>query len=109
MSTLLCIDDEPSILKLHKMLFEALGYEVLTAAGGAEGLNLLCDHKFHLVILDYKMPDMTGAEVAQSIRQQHPVLPILMVSAYTDLPGTVLTHVSAYLVKGSLRRLSSKR
>ena len=100
MSTLLCIDDEPSILKLHKMLFEALRYEVLTAAGGAEGLKLLRDHKFHLVILDYKMPDMTGAEVAQSIHHQHPALPILMVSAYTDLPGTVLTEVNAYLVKG---------
>ena len=46
------------------------------------------------------MPDMTGAEVAQSIRHQHPALPILMVSAYTGLPRTALTQVNAYLVKG---------
>jgi len=98
--TLLCIDDEPSINTLHKFLFEAHGYRVLQASGGPEGLRLLDHQPVHLVILDYKMPEMTGAEVVAAIRRQHADLPIVMVSAYLDLPARVLEGVDKYVTKG---------
>jgi len=98
--TLLCIDDEPSICALHKLLFEANGYRVLVANSGPEGLRLLEGQDVDLVVLDYRMPDMTGDKVAEIIRRDRPGIPILMESAYTDLPKDVLKNVDAYLVKG---------
>jgi two-component system alkaline phosphatase synthesis response regulator PhoP len=98
--TLLCIDDEPSICALHKLLFEVNGYRVLVANSGPEGLRLLEGDHIDLVVLDYRMPEMTGDKVAALIRSQHPQIPILMESAYTDLPEDVLKNVDAYLVKG---------
>ena len=98
--TLLCIDDEPSICALHKLLFEVNGYRVLVANSGPEGLRLLEGDHVDLVVLDYRMPEMTGDKVAAIIRSKHPEIPILMESAYTDLPKEVLKNVDAYLVKG---------
>jgi CheY-like chemotaxis protein len=98
--TLLCIDDEPSICALHKLLFEVNGFRVLVASSGPEGLRLLKGDQVDLVLLDYRMPDMTGDKVAELIRQQRPDIPILMESAYTDLPKEALKHVDAYLIKG---------
>jgi|tagenome__1003787_1003787.scaffolds.fasta_scaffold20940860_2 CheY-like chemotaxis protein len=98
--TLLCIDDEPSIGALHKLIFELHGYRVLVANSGPEGLRLLEQEPVDLIILDYRMPEMTGDQVAELARTRCPEIPILMESAYTDLPESVLKHVDAYLVKG---------
>jgi DNA-binding response OmpR family regulator len=98
--TLLCIDDEPSIGALHKLVFELHGYRVLVADSGPEGLRLLEKEQVDLIILDYRMPEMMGDEVAEAVRQRFPSIPILMESAYTDLPDSVLRHVDAYMVKG---------
>jgi CheY-like chemotaxis protein len=98
--TLLCIDDEPSICALHKLLFEVHGYRVLVANSGPEGIRLLEKEGADLVVLDYRMPEMMGDEVAQIIRSRYPQIPILMESAYTDLPKEALKNVDLYLVKG---------
>jgi CheY-like chemotaxis protein len=100
LQTLLCIDDEPSICALHKLLFEVNGYRVLVAHSGPEALRLLEGENVDLVVLDYRMPEMTGDKVAEIIRSQRPNVPILMESAYTDLPESALKHVDAYLIKG---------
>jgi CheY-like chemotaxis protein len=98
--TLLCIDDEPSINKLHQMIFEAHGYRVILATDGAEGLLLFQQEHVDLVIVDYTMPGMTGAEVAAAIRTSDANLPIVMLSGYIDLPNHVLRDVDQYLIKG---------
>ncbi len=98
--TLLCIDDEPNVLAIRKMLLETVGYRVLVAGSGPEGLEVLKDEKVHTVILDYKMPEMTGSEVAARIRQTHPGMPIIMLSAFVDLTPEQLKDVDAYVTKG---------
>ena len=98
--TLLCIDDEPNVLAIRKMLLESVGYRVLLAESGPQGLDLLQREHVHTVILDYRMPEMTGAEVAERIRAIRPWLPIIMLSAYVDLTERQLKDVNAYVTKG---------
>jgi CheY-like chemotaxis protein len=98
--TLLCIDDEPNVLAVRKMLLESVGYRVLLADGGPRGIDLLKREHVNTVIVDYKMPEMTGSEVAEQIRKTHPGMPIIMLSAFVDLTPEQLKDVDAYVTKG---------
>jgi CheY-like chemotaxis protein len=98
--TLLCIDDEPNVLAVRKILLETVGYRVLLAESGPQGLKVLTREHVHTVIVDYKMPGMTGSEVASRIRQTHPGMPIIMLSAFVDLTPEQLKDVDAYVTKG---------
>jgi CheY-like chemotaxis protein len=97
---LLCIDDEVNGLRLRKIILEAKGYRVLMAPSGAEGLRLFADNPVELVLLDFLMPEMKGDEVAERMRQSKPHVPIIMLSAYYDLPARVDVLVDARIVKG---------
>jgi CheY-like chemotaxis protein len=98
--TLLCIDDEPNVLAVRKMLLESVGYRVLLADNGPRGLDLLKREQVNTVIVDYRMPEMTGSEVAERIRKTHPEMPIIMLSAFVDLTPEQLKDVNAYVTKG---------
>jgi len=98
--TLLCIDDEPNVLAVRKMLLESVGYRVLLADDGPRGIDLLKREHVNTVIVDYKMPEMTGSEVAEQIRKTHPGMPIIMLSAFVDLTPEQLKDVDAYVTKG---------
>ncbi|MGQ9682666.1 MAG: response regulator [Anaerolineae bacterium] len=79
----LIVDDDPDALRLVSYAFQAEGFQVSTASGGAEALALLRDSRPDLVVLDVMMPDMSGIEVCQHIRaNRHTArLPVLMLSA----------------------------
>lgn len=57
---ILCIDDEPANLTVRKLVFQSVGFSVLTASSGKEGLNLFRTNLIDAVIVDYSMPDMDG-------------------------------------------------
>jgi len=84
----------------RKELLEISGYEVLTAQGGQEGLGLFVSYPIDAVILDYQMPGMNGDRVASQMRRVKPGVPILMLSAYSELPANELSCVDAFLDKG---------
>jgi CheY-like chemotaxis protein len=96
----LCVDDEAVGLGIRKILLERAGYRVLTAADGASGLELFITHPVDAVVLDYAMPGMHGGQVAQRMRQTKPKVPILLLSAYLDLPPEVTSLVDVYMTKG---------
>ena len=97
---LLCIDDELNGLQLRKIILESNGYRVLIAASGPEGIQLFERHPVDLVVLDFLMPEMKGDEVADRMRQIKPHVPIVMLSAYYDLPARGDLLVDARIVKG---------
>ena len=81
---ILLIDDDPDVRNtLHELLAE-LGYTVNAAENAAAGLKLLERTNPDIVILDFAMPDVNGAEAAKAIRIKHRALPILFVSGYAD-------------------------
>jgi CheY-like chemotaxis protein len=98
--TILCIDDEALGLNIRKAVLERAGYRVLTAVDGPTGLSLFRGNAIDGVVLDYYMPEMDGGVVAQAMRQERPEIPILLLSAYINLPGEVVSLVDMTLLKG---------
>jgi two-component system, OmpR family, response regulator MprA len=81
---LLVIDDDPIVREtlLHMLQFE--GYEVQTAEGAEEAFALLQPGKFDLVITDYCMPRMDGAQLAAAIKDRDPKQRVLMITAHAE-------------------------
>ncbi len=82
--TILLVDDEEIIKETGQTMLEELGYTVLTAQSGAEGIETYTRHKnqIDLVVLDMIMPDMGGAETFERLRSVTPDLKILLSSGY---------------------------
>jgi CheY-like chemotaxis protein len=99
-SLILCIDDEALGLQIRKAVLERAGYRVLTALDGASGLSLFSEHPVDAVVLDYYMPGMNGGEVATEMRRTRADVPILLLSAYINLPMDVVESVDFTLLKG---------
>src|SRR3954463_6471405 len=97
---ILCVDDEPNVLVLRKVLLGSAGYEVLVAEEGQGGLKVFRDTHVDVVVLDYKMPGMTGDEVAREMRRLRPSVPLLLVTAYMDLPARCTAIFDSVVVKG---------
>lgn len=98
---ILCIDDNRHGLAIRKLFLETLGYEVLLAHCGSEGLDLLHRNLVAAVIVDFHMPDMSGDELARRIRHSFPALPIVMLSGYVgDLPPNCSGVVDRFVRKG---------
>lgn len=97
---ILCVDDESVGLEVRRMLLERAGYRVLTARDGSAGLELFSSQPVEAVVLDYSMPGLSGAEVATRMRVVKPKIPILLLSAYVDLPSDVKGVVDVYMTKG---------
>jgi CheY-like chemotaxis protein len=96
------VDDQELGLRIRKLFLESFGYTVLTASGGTEGLNLLDQNAVDALILDYRMPNMDGAEVAKLAHQKHPALPIILLSGYiSEFPQELHGDVTAFVAKGS--------
>ena len=83
--TLLLVDDEENILSSLKRLLRRDGYDVLTALGAAQGLELLASHPVDVIVSDQRMPGMSGVEFLRRVKTLHPETVRLVLSGYTDL------------------------
>jgi len=96
----LCVDDETVGLQVRRLILERSGYQVITAVDGKSGLSLFESHPVEAVVLDYAMPGMHGGEVAALMRERKPHVPILLLSAYLDIPPEITNRVNVYMTKG---------
>jgi PAS domain S-box-containing protein len=83
-ATILVVDDDEEVRTFLTESLEAAGYSVVAAQSGAEGLERLDAETIDLVLLDFAMPEMNGAEFARAARARHPALPIVFVSGYAE-------------------------
>jgi DNA-binding NtrC family response regulator len=97
--TILCIDDDDSILGYQRALLERRGFAVVTAASARQGLEIAIACAVAAVVLDYHMPEMNGHEVATEIKRLRPQLPIVMVSSDEWIPEHTLKMVDAFVSK----------
>jgi len=82
-AVVLVVDDEVRIRDLVRRYLEHDGHQVLTAGSGAEALEVAAHSLVDLVVLDLRLPDISGEEVAREIRRRSDV-PILMLTAKVD-------------------------
>lgn len=89
MKTILVIDDDNMILMILKQTLSKEGYRVLTVNSGEEGIALLATSNADLVLTDYMMPGMSGIEVLNIIKQNQPLLPVIMLTGHGDVALTI--------------------
>jgi DNA-binding response OmpR family regulator len=86
---LLVVEDERRMLKLLRKGLSEEGHTVACAADGSEGLQMVRNHDFDVVILDVMMPKMNGFELARRMRTEKYHTPVLMLTAKDSVPDIV--------------------
>jgi CheY-like chemotaxis protein len=82
--TILLVDDDPDVRSVTSMMLSSLGYSVVEAENGDEALKKI-DSAIDLVLTDFAMPNMTGAELAEIVKREHPELPIMFITGFADI------------------------
>ena len=98
------IEDEPSILEMYRLKLENSGYSVKTATNGKDGLTLIKQFDPDIVLLDLKMPYVSGEEMLSSLRSEpwgSNVHVIILTNVSKDEAPNALRflHVDRYIVK----------
>jgi signal transduction histidine kinase/ActR/RegA family two-component response regulator len=83
--TILVVEDDRDVRRFIVECLDTLGYSVKEAEHGQQGLEMLRQHAPSLLIVDFAMPGMNGAELATSVRSDHYALPIIFVTGYADM------------------------
>ncbi|MGL5838283.1 MAG: ATP-binding protein [Sphingorhabdus sp.] len=91
---ILVVDDDPLVAMGTIAMLEDIGHHGIKASSGKEAWNMLQnDNAFDIVITDFAMPGMSGAELAQRIKTRYPNLPVILASGYAELPEGIETPV----------------
>jgi DNA-binding response OmpR family regulator len=101
---LLIVDDELNIRTTMKALLERAGYDVTSAAGGREALELLDNNTYDLLLVDLKMPGIDGMQVVAHARSVQPTLAIIVLTGHGSLDTAIegMRHsIFDYLLKTS--------
>lgn len=84
MDRILVVEDDPRVQKALRRLFEPEGYEIEAIADGASGLKEVLERPPAAVVLDLRLPALSGRDVCREIKQALPNLPVIIVSATSD-------------------------
>ena len=101
-ATVLCIDDNPQLLELRKATLEPYGYHVEIASSGHAAIKMLEKASVAAVLLEYKLEGIDAEAVACHIKQRFPNLPIIVLSAYSEIPERILWLADEYVMKSEL-------
>ena len=100
-----CIEDEPEMIELVRLILVRKGFEVIGAPGGQEGLKIVAQLKPSLVLLDLMMPDVDGWEVYQRLKAEPETksIPVIVVTAKSQsidkMLGLQVAKVEGYITK----------
>ncbi len=102
MYSILIVDDEPNYLIVLSELMREEGFEVYTAPGGKEALEVVREVDLDLAISDMQMPEMDGLQLLAEIKKINAELPVIIVTAYAEIEKAVTAMQSgafSYLAK----------
>ncbi|MDY6838704.1 MAG: response regulator [Thermodesulfobacteriota bacterium] len=96
--TILVIEDDSDILSVIAKHLRRLGYEVLAASDGMEGLKMLESGGYDLVVTDIVMPYVSGVGMITAIKKKTPHIPVIAITGYGKEPEMAATEKKADLV-----------
>src|SRR5690554_383210 len=99
---ILWVDDEIDLLKPHILFLEAKGYAVTTANNGSDAIDLCNQEFFDIVFLDENMPGISGLEALATIKENHPQLPVVMITKSEEesiMEDAIGSKIADYLIK----------
>lgn len=102
MDTILLIEDDRFFREMYSNLLQGEGYKVETASCGTDGLVMLANGHYSLVVTDLVMPDISGLEILSHVRENYPTVDVIMVTGNANLESAIfaLKHGARdYLVK----------
>lgn len=100
--SILAVDDEEMLRNLLVKILAKEGYQVDTAVDGEDALAKLGQREYHLLISDIKMPKLNGFELLKIVREKHPGLGVIIMTAYGDsysVKDALLLGADEYITK----------
>ncbi len=85
MSNILIVDDEQSYRQLLTLVFESDGHSIRTASNGREAVELVAAESPDVIVSDVRMPDMDGIEMLRAVRETHPDLGVVFMTAHASV------------------------
>ena len=86
---ILIVDDDAGQRSLLNAFLKSQGFETVPVSSGERALDALRQHSFAMMISDVRMPGISGLETLRRARREHAVLPVLLVTAYSDIRDAV--------------------
>lgn len=95
MGMILVIEDDESIHRALHRLFTFEGYEIRSATNGKQGLELFASPGLDAVVPDLMLPGMSARDICRSMKQVNPAIPVVILSAVSDVADKVLLELGA--------------
>lgn len=86
---ILVVDDEEDMLENYSRLLSKMGYECLTQRDGRRALEVIDSFEPDIILSDLKMPDISGIDILDRVKELNPHIPVILVTAYGDIPTAV--------------------
>jgi len=96
--TLFIIEDDNNVLAMMQNYFEYLGYRIITASNGMDGLKMVESEQYDLVITDIVMPYVSGVGIITVIKEKTPGLPVIAITAYGKNPERLAAEKQADII-----------
>lgn len=93
---ILIVDDNAAICDLFGMIFELNNYCASIANNALTALEISRNHSIDGIVTDFRMPDMSGFELIQKLRERQPDLPAIIVSGFAGEALSIPQHIPVY-------------
>jgi two-component system, LuxR family, response regulator FixJ len=95
--TVYIVDDDPAVQQALRLSFRSVGYKAEVFASAAQFLAIYSEHLSGCILLDVRMPDMSGMELQEQLNQRHSILPIIFMTGHGDVAMAVTAMQSGAL------------
>ncbi len=109
MKKILVVDDNDLLCRLTCEILRHEGYRAVPARSAEEALRAFEESTFDLLVTDFRMPGMSGVELARAVRDRNPRVPIIVMSVYepVECEHVTLWLAKEYLFPGLLDKISN--